>query len=107
MCQWLSLVAYSLTLGICLGSGDKGGEGSGSGGGKYCGCWNELNDDGGGGGGGYCGGGTKLLNVGGEGGDKGAPSLLLLNLLLSFRNTSNLFCMSKYGLNLHLAWELS
>ena len=92
---WLWVVD-GLTLGIYLGSADKGGEGSGGGdGGKYCGCWNELNDNGGGSGEGYCGGGTKLLNVGGDGRGKGDPSLLLLNLFLSFRNASNLFCMFK------------
>ena len=39
MCRWLTWVVDGLTLGIYLGSADKGGEGSGGGGGgKYCGC---------------------------------------------------------------------
>ena len=49
-------VADDRSLGFGNCSGDKGGEGSGGGGGqKYCVCWNELNE--GSGGRGNCGGG--------------------------------------------------
>ena len=54
-------VAIGLALGICLGSGIKGGEGRG-GGGTWKFVWNELHDGGSDGGGGR----IKLLNVGGD-----------------------------------------
>ena len=71
-------VAAGLALGICLDSGNKGVEGSSSGGAwKFV--WNEWNEGGG----------------GRDGGGKGKLLLLLLSNLLSFRNASDLFCISK------------
>ena len=84
-------VAIGLALGICLGSGNKEGEGS-SGGDAWKFVWNESND----GGSDRGGRGIKLLNAGGDSGGRGGPLLLLLsNFLLSFRNASNLFCISE------------
>ena len=84
-------VATGLVLGIYLDSGDKGDKGS-IGGVTWKSVWNELNDGGGSGGGGR----IKLLNDDRDGGGKGAQLLLLLlNLVLSFCNVSNLFCISK------------
>lgn len=80
-------IAVGLDIGICYGSGDEGGEGSG-GGGAWKFLWNELSDGGG--------GGIKLLKVGKYCGGIGAPLLLLsLDLLPSFCSASNLFCKSK------------
>ena len=63
--------------------------------------WNKLNNGGAGRGEGV----IKLLNVGGDGGGNGSLLLLLLsNLLLSFRNASNLFCISKSTPDLGAFW---
>ena len=72
-------VALGLGLGICLGSSNKGDEGSGDGS-PWKFVWNELNDGGSSG----VGSGIKLSNVAGDGGGKDGPVSAIIKFVVAF-----------------------